>query len=70
MAKIKQYRPIQGDTWEKLSYKIYGNSGHVRELIEHNPQMRMIEYFDGGEVVSYPKLSESENAALNLPPWR
>lgn len=65
-----KYRPTQGDTWESVSYKLYGDSLHVFDLISLNPEMRTIEYFDGTEVLKYAKQADTTTTVVNLPPWR
>lgn len=53
-----------------MSYKLYGSSDFAKNLIDLNPEMRFIEYFDGGNVIQYEKITASQESSVNLPPWR
>ena len=65
------YNAIQGDVWDLISFKVYGDEGFVDTLIKANPHLRQIVMFDGSETVSIPDKPTVKPASLEtLPPWK
>ena len=46
MAKVKVYRTVSGDTWDLISYKVYGSEGYFHDLIRNNLRLIDIAVFD------------------------
>lgn len=65
----KTYITNQGDMWDGISYKLWGNEYHVAELIEANPRHVETSVFSGGIVLNVPEIAEPA-LAHGLPPWR
>jgi phage tail protein X len=63
------YITVQGDTWDVISYRVYGDEGHMGALIEANPGHTDIVIFPAGIKLIIPAAPEKSPAA-NLPPWR
>ena len=65
------YKTVQGDTWDLISYKIYGSENFIPELMALNYERRMITVFPSGISLIVPELDTSQkDIQLNLPPWK
>lgn len=62
------YIAKQGDTWDLISYNVYGSEYYVTELILANYDYTDVVIFDGGEVLQIPVLSTNDTSTLA--PWR
>lgn len=62
-------KTIQGDTWDVLSIRAYGNAGYMDELIMANPSQRMVTIFPAGVDIVIPDIDTTQTAQ-NLPPWK
>lgn len=62
---------IQGDTWDTIAKRIYGDELKAQALMEARENIRLldIQVFPAGVVVATPDLTE-ETAAEDLPDWR
>lgn len=62
---------IQGDTWDTIAKRVYGNELRAQDLMEARENIRLLDYeiFPGGVVVATPELPE-EAATDDLPEWR
>lgn len=68
MKSSNTYTTIQGDTWDYISFKVYGSEAYAYYLMQNNYDYLDTLVFSAGTVLSTPELP----AALNedLPPWR
>lgn len=62
------YTTITGDTWDLISYKVYGSEFHIDELMEANKQYTDIVIFSGGVEIKCPKISTKSSDKTT--PWR
>lgn len=67
------YRAVDGDRWDTVAFKAYGDASKYPLLIDANPGVPIRDYIDGGTilivpVIDVPPLNQT-NAAL-LPPWK
>lgn len=64
-------KTIQGDTWDTIAKRVYGDERNAQELMEARENIRLLDYeiFPGGVTVATPELEE-ETAASDLPDWR
>ena len=62
------YITVQGDTWDMISYKVYGSSKYIGLLMESNYNLLDIFIFSAGVEVNVPELPEEE--AADIPNWR
>lgn len=60
---------IQGETFDSLSYRIYGEERMSHYIRQYNEQYSDIVMFNGGEELTIPILSETESKE-SLAPWR
>lgn len=66
---MKTYTTVQGDTWDIVSYRVYGDEGFLGNLIAANPAHVNTVIFPVGVVLTVPEVTSS-STATNLPPWR
>ncbi|PWK16060.1 tail protein X [Tumebacillus permanentifrigoris] len=66
MAKI--YTSTLGDTWDSISYKLYGTEKHMTVLMEANSSIMSTVIFGAGVVLIVPEVGTQ--TTTNLPPWR
>ncbi len=62
---------LQGDTWDTIAYRVYGNVLRAQNLMEARENIRLLDYeiFPGGITVYTPEIEET-TAADDLPDWR
>lgn len=65
---MKTYTTIQGDMWDSIAYKLYGNEKYMGLLMQNNLELLDIFIFGAGTVLNVPEL-ESESEA-DMPSWR
>lgn len=68
--KIKTYTTIQGDMWDSVSFKVYGDEKYIDKLIEANFKYREEAVFSAGIILNIPEISESSSSDLKLPVWK
>lgn len=61
-------RTIQGDTWDMLAKRAYGDEKMMDVLIQTNPSQRMTAIFPAGATISVPETGQAARSAP--PPWR
>ena len=69
MATVKT---VQGDTWDILAKRLYGNEFFMDVLIQANIQYRKTVVFRAGVVLNVPEIDDTASAEFeeNLPPWK
>lgn len=65
---MSRYVTVQGDTFDNIAYKVYGNERHMKALIEANWPLLETYIFPGGIEVDCPELPDDD--AGNAPFWR
>lgn len=63
------YTTIQGDMWDLISYKVYGDERFMDVLIAANPAYNKILVFSDGIVLDTPEVETRKNPD-DLPPWK
>ena len=48
---VKVYRTVSGDTWDLISFKVYGDEIYYHELIRANPNLIDIAIFDSDRTI-------------------
>lgn len=66
---MSTYTTIQGDKWDSIAYKLYGDTKFTDVLISANFQYRMIYIFSAGIVLNVPEVEERVSVD-DLPPWK
>lgn len=65
---MEQYRTIQGDTWDLIAKKCYGNEKKMDVLMGANFLLLDYVVFPAGVFVNVPVLDRADSR--NLPEWR
>lgn len=65
---MAEYVTIQGDTWDGICHKLYGNSRQMTELMQLNPDHLRVVIFSSGVRLRVP--AETEAVDDELPPWK
>ncbi|WP_339271424.1 tail protein X [Paenibacillus sp. FSL K6-1330] len=63
-----QYRTKQGDTWDMIAYKVYGNEKLFPLLMTANHQHIAVVVFDAGTLLQIP--DPPVETPDDLPPWK
>ena len=64
----KTYTTVQGDMWDLIAFKVYGNELYMDTLLEANEQYKDTAVFPQGVVLDCP---DADAASVDiLPPWR
>lgn len=70
MIKIMTYQTIQGDTFDNISKKVYGNEKMLQKLIDANPEQLGTVIFPAGVLLEVPEQVAEEQEAYSPAPWR
>lgn len=62
------YKTIQGDTWDGIAVKVYGDEKYMNELLEANQAYREIIIFPANVSLSLPDI-QTQTMTI-LPPWK
>lgn len=63
------YTTKQGDTWDMIAYRVYGDVKYTGWLMQNNSPHLDVFVFGAGVILQTPELPESEQLA-NMPIWR
>ena len=64
----KKYITSQGDTWDMISYKVYGNEKYVDKLIQANLLHKETIIFKANVELIIPEVQIVQESSL--PPWK
>ncbi|MCD8348804.1 MAG: tail protein X [Lachnospiraceae bacterium] len=62
------YTTVQGDTWDLMAYKLYGDEKYMKNLAEANWPLLDVLIFAGGVEITVPDLPEEVDT--DAPFWR
>lgn len=62
------YTTIQGDTWDSISLKVYGDEKYMYKLIDNNHKYNAFVIFPANIKLEIPELIKNEK--IIFPPWR
>ena len=62
------YTTIQGDTWDLISFKLFGSEKYMKNLIGANWPLLETLVFSSGTVITVPDLPEESDE--DAPFWR
>ena len=62
------YSTIQGDVWDMIAFKVYGDTDLTYLLLDANPAHVGTAIFDADVLLTVPEAPEESTA--DLPPWR
>lgn len=68
---MKTITTIQGDTWDTIAFRVYGNVLRTQELMKARENIRLLDYqvFPAGIVVATPEVTALAEPD-DLPEWR
>lgn len=64
----KTYTTTQGDAWDSIAFKLYGDEKQMTALIDANPVHRETVIFSAGIDLVVPTVKQL--ASSKLPPWK
>lgn len=72
MRKVKIYKTVSGDTWDLISYKLFGSEQYFHQLMRANLNLLSIAVFDSNVPIIVPEIDVSNNNVdkSKLPPWK
>lgn len=70
MSAVLRYTTRNGDRWDLIAHKHYGNALMIDGLIAANTHLPLAEEFPDGLTVFVPVLeSKPKNSQAKMPPW-
>lgn len=72
MKKVKVYKTVSGDTWDLISYKLYGSEQYFHQLMRANLNLLSIAVFDSNVPIIVPEIDVINNNVdkSKLSPWK
>lgn len=72
MAKTIQYVATEGERWDTVALKAYGNPMLTKPIIEANPHVLITDRLTAGTVLILPVMDEEliQTDLELLPPWK
>jgi phage tail protein X len=69
---MSKYRSVQGDMWDSIAYKVYGDETKMHKIIEANTKYKSIQVFPAGIELETPELDTEEESTIveSVPVWR
>lgn len=64
------YTTIQGDMWDAVAYRLWGNEGLFHRLMAANPRHRDLVVFPAGIVLAVPDVTPELTVKAVDPPWK
>ena len=58
------YTTIQGDTWDLISFRLFGSEKYMKNLIEANWPLLETLVFSSGTVITVPDLPEERSGVI------
>lgn len=66
-----EYITIQGDRWDSIALKAFGDATIFSKIQDANPNIPLSEIFEGGIKLLIPIIEIKENTNVDLlPPWK
>jgi phage tail protein X len=61
---------IDGERWDTIAHRYYGNVSQMAQLIAANPHIPITETLTGGQVLAIPIIDEEIQQLSELPSWK
>lgn len=71
--EFTKYTTIQGDRLDSIAFKVFGNPHLWNHIIEQNPNLPLLDEYEGGIDIAIPIISTQDSGIgenINLPPWK
>lgn len=62
------YTTVQGDTWDSIAFRLWGEERHMHLLLAANPEFADVLIFPADIILRLPPAPQ-KGAKLTLPPW-
>lgn len=59
----------EGERWDQLAYRFYGNPLAYELIIQANPYVPLYEVLPSGIKLAIPLLEKVQTSTEDLPPW-
>lgn len=69
MIEYITYVTEEGDRWDTIAYRVYGDVHAYEPIIQANPTVPIRPMLEGGIRLRIP-IRASGSAAASLPPWK
>lgn len=66
---MNNYITTQGDMWDIIALKVYGDEKLMHKLIEANPEYRHIVLFQANISLNIPEMGK-KTVSTASPPWK
>lgn len=64
------YTTVQGDTWDSIAYRLWGEERHMDSILACNPEYSDVLVFPAGMSLCLPDTSTVKiTKTSELPPW-
>jgi phage tail protein X len=70
MEETTIYITKEGDRWDTIADKAYGDVSKMDKIIDANPELALVDVFREGITLTLPIIPETETQTSNLPPWK
>lgn len=70
--KYTEYLTQQGDRWDTIAFKAYGDATMIKPIIDANREVYLTEIVPAGSRILVPIIENEETttSADMLPPWK
>lgn len=65
---LKTYTTTQGDAWDAIAYRLFGEERLAHKLMQANPEHMDVLMFPAGVLLTIPEITLPQQS-LKLPPW-
>lgn len=63
------YQTRQGDTFDIVAYRIWGDEHMMRQIVDANPEYADVLLFDAGIMLNIPDIAKKAKLSADLPSW-
>jgi phage tail protein X len=70
MTTYVEYVTREGDRWDQIARRHYGDSYGYERIIAANPTAPIIPILPGGLHLAIPVIPKATASTTNLPPWK
>lgn len=70
MSGLSTYKTVQGDTYDIIAKKVYGDELLMGKIVCSNPKYIGTMVFPSGVILQIPDATDKELKYNSLPPWR
>lgn len=71
IAEVLKHPTSDGDRWDLLAWKYYGDATRYEEIIAANPEVPILPILPAGIMLVIPVIEDDEPTdTQDLPPWK